>query len=286
MKRNDSDAWSRAMCIRITLITVALMSIGALTSHASAPTVSARTAAAPTQPPFSTATKTITFSNYDWQVRSGTGGPGPNTWDDTNAWVDTQGALHLKITHVVSAWHNVEINTTDRLGFGTYQFDVTGPIDQLDPNVVLGLFNYPTPDVGPDGTNEIDVEFARWGASSHPNGNYTVWPAQAGIQRTSKTFTFTLTGITTTTHQFTWTPQYIAFQSAEGSARDQATPFANWSFQPAAFDHDIPQQAEPVHMNLWLFQGAAPTNGQEVEIIITRFAFTPLVRVYLPIVLK
>jgi len=264
---------------------VALVSIGALTSQAAFPTVSARTAAAGLDPLLSPSTKTISFSNHIWQVRSGTGGPGPNIWDDTNAWIDTQGALHLKITHVASAWHSVEINTTDRLGFGTYQFDVTGSIDQLDPNVVLGLFNYPTPDIGPDETNEIDVEFARWGASSHPNGNYTVWPAQTGILRTSKTFTFTLTGITTTTHQFTWTTQYIAFQSAEGSASDQAAPFAQWSFQPVAFDQDIPQQAEPVHMNLWLYQGAAPTNGQGVEIVVTRFAFTPLMRLYLPIVL-
>ncbi len=276
---------NRTILIGIILITVALVSIGALASHTSGPTVSARTVAAPTKLPLSTATKTITFSNYDWQVRSGTGGPGPNIWDDANAWVDTNGFLHLKITHVANTWHSVELNTQDRLGFGTYQFDVTGPIDQLDPNVVLGLFNYPPPDVGPDGTNEIDIEFARWGAASHPNGNYTVWPAQVGLQRASKTFEFTLTVITTT-HQFSWTSQYVAFRSARGLASDKAPPFADWVYEPAASNQYIPQQAMPVRVNLWLFQGAAPTNGQEVEIIITRFAFTPLVFVYLPISLK
>ena len=57
------------------------------------------------------------------------------------------------------------------LGFGRYQFQVIGRIDQLDPNVVLGLFKYPTPDVGPDGTNEIDIEFAQWGRATANNAD-------------------------------------------------------------------------------------------------------------------
>jgi hypothetical protein len=31
----------------------------------------------------------------------------------------------------------------------------------------------------------------------------------------------------------------------------------------------------PVHINLWLFKGLAPKNGQEVEVIIHGFKFTP-----------
>ncbi len=31
----------------------------------------------------------------------------------------------------------------------------------------------------------------------------------------------------------------------------------------------------PVHMNLWLYQGAAPANAVAVEIIIHAFKFTP-----------
>lgn len=32
----------------------------------------------------------------------------------------------------------------------------------------------------------------------------------------------------------------------------------------------------PVHMNLWLVNGQAPTNGQEVEIVIRKFTYTPM----------
>jgi hypothetical protein len=31
----------------------------------------------------------------------------------------------------------------------------------------------------------------------------------------------------------------------------------------------------PIHINLWLFQGKAPKNGQEIEVIIHQFKFTP-----------
>ena len=48
-------------------------------------------------------------------------------------------------------------------GFLAALSQVNGRLDQLDDNVTLGLFSYPTGDVGPDGTHEIDLEFARWG---------------------------------------------------------------------------------------------------------------------------
>lgn len=109
--------------------------------------------------------RTLKFSGYEWEVRSaGLQGPGPNRWDPENVSVDSKGQLHLKITKVADEWRCAELTLKKRLGFGRYQFQVIGRIDQLDRNIVLGLFNYPTPDVGKEGTNEIDIEFARWAA--------------------------------------------------------------------------------------------------------------------------
>jgi hypothetical protein len=31
----------------------------------------------------------------------------------------------------------------------------------------------------------------------------------------------------------------------------------------------------PLHMNFWLFQGQAPSDGLEAEIVVTEFTFTP-----------
>ena len=218
----------------------------------------------------------IQFSGYEWEIRdSGLSGPGPNLWDRKNVWLDENGDLHLRITHAADGWHCAEVTMTQRLGFGTYQFQVSGRIDQLDRNVVLGLFNYPTEDVGPDATNEIDIEFARWGDPNADNGGYTIWPAQPGRSQNSKTFTFALSG-DYTTHRFMWQSDHIFFQSLHGHREDDENLIADWQYEPQNPAQYISQQPMPVHINLWLFQGQAPADGQEVEIVIHRFTFTPL----------
>lgn len=220
------------------------------------------------------AQRIISFSGYQWIVRGGTGGPGPNNWRKSNVWVDGNGHLHMKVSRVDNQWYCAEIWTVDRLGFGTYQFQVTGRIDRLDRNVVLGLFNYPTADVGEDGTNEIDIEIARWGTAGNPNGNYTVWPTDVSLSRESFNFPFTLTGVNST-HRFTWSGSQIYFQSLYGLRDDNTNQFAEWLYAPADAASYIPQQAMPVHINLWLVRGLKPSNLREVEIVIKNFKYTP-----------
>ena len=120
-----------------------------------------------------------------------------------------------------------------RLGFGTYEFKVTGPIDQFDKNVVLGLFDYPTADVGPDGTNEIDIEFSRWGNAANPIGNYTVWPAVAGYEPETLVFSFKLTD-DRTTQRFVWTPTGVVFHSLRGFTSGNTPVFGQWTDRPAS----------------------------------------------------
>ena len=111
----------------------------------------------------------ILFSGYTWQVRSGTGGPGPNTFTSDNVALDTNGYLHLRIAHIHNQWTTSEVFTDDAFGFGTYEFQIIGHPELMDDNLVLGLFNYPTAD--PDTTNEIDIEFATWGGQQSEHGN-------------------------------------------------------------------------------------------------------------------
>lgn len=218
---------------------------------------------------------TLHFSGYDWTVKSGNDlGPGPCNWSESNVWVDADGDLHLKISNADGAWSCAEIESVKRLGFGEYQFWVVGAIDKLDPNVVLGLFDYPTPDVGKDGTNEIDIELARWGHPEWPNLNYTIWPAQAGLAPGGKTYSFSLNG-TFTTQRFTWRRGSILFRSLNGHRNDNQFPIAKWTYAPAQAARHIPQKPLPVHLNLWLFDGHPPTDGQEVEIVIRSFTYRP-----------
>jgi hypothetical protein len=219
--------------------------------------------------------QTLTFSGHEWEVKSGSAlGPGPNAWEPANVWVDSKGWLHLKIARKDGKWTCAEVGTTKRFGFGTYEFQLVGRIDQLDRNVVLGLFNYPPRDVGTDATHEIDIEFARWGLENAPNGNYTVWPARKEAKQTSETFRFTLTD-PNTTHRFHWQPQSLLFESLRGRGTKRTDLFQRWRFEPADFADRISQQPMPVLLNLWLFRGNAPTDGKEVEIILRRFQFTP-----------
>lgn len=227
------------------------------------------------QPAATAQKQTLTFSGYEWQIKSGSAlGPGPNAWEPSHVWVDAKGALHLKIAQKNGKWACAEVSTTRRFGFGTYEFEIVGRIDQLDRNVVLGLFNYPTRDVGTDATHEIDIEFARWGREDAPNGNYTVWPAKKEAKQTSETFRFTLKA-PETTHRFVWKTDSLLFESLRGRGEKPSDVFQRWRFAPADFVERISQQPMPILLNLWLFRGNGPTDGKEVEIVVRRFRFTP-----------
>ena len=220
------------------------------------------------------AAKTIHFGGYDWAVRSGHGGPGPNTWDESNVWLDTSGGLHLKISHRDGRWACAEVTMQRRLGFGRYEFQVEGRVDQFDDNIVLGLFNYPTADVGSDTTHEIDIEFARWGNAKEPMGNFTVWPVQKATKPASKTFNFSLRG-NESTHRFNWKSTNVLYQTFQGLRDEDHGEIIRWDFAPEDPLKRLSQQSMPVHLNLWLFKGLPPRHLKEVEMVIRGFRLTP-----------
>lgn len=227
-------------------------------------------------PPNLPVVTSLNFSGYTWDVRpSGVGGPGPNNWRSANVWVDANGLLHLKLSYQNGKWYAAELTSRRFFGFGRYQFQVIGRMDQFDRNIVLGLFNYPTPALGPDGTNEIDIEYSRWGDPVYPVGSFTVWPAVTGLSRRSHAFNLNQIG-PHTTQRFTWTSKSIFFQALHGFTENNTGLAAAWTYQPVSYLKWIAQQAMPVHINLWLLQGLAPVNGKEVEIIIKSFKFTPV----------
>ena len=221
--------------------------------------------------------KTITFADRTWTVRpSGDGDPGPkgyiNHWSENNAWVDSSGQLHLKISKANGKWYCAEIFSNEKLGFGQYQWYVIGRLDKLHPNVVLGLFPY----LGPDERNEIDIEMSKWGKVNNNMGKFTVWPAKTGLSRNGHSFSFTLNGDNTTL-RFNWQRTSIFFQMLNGHRTDNNYEIAKgkWNYSPVKYLDYIPQRPMPVRMNLWLFKGAppcdVPSDCKEVEIIIKRF---------------
>jgi hypothetical protein len=225
---------------------------------------------------------TIMWNGLVWNVKSGTGkDPGFNSWSPDNVFVDASGDLHLALTNVGGTWNCAEAWTDVAFGFGTFQWQLATAVDNLDPNVVLGLFVYGPPALGPDGTHEIDIEYARFGSATADIGRWTIFPNVKStpplLGRSS--YALSLGGAPATTSRFTWAPSNIAFATLGGfqPAGSSANTIHSWTFQPIDPGTTISQSPMPLHMNLWLNHGLPPTNGQNVEIVIHSFSFTPTV---------
>lgn len=213
------------------------------------------------------AARTIDFSGISWQVRSNAvpRGPGPNRFSDSaeNVWVDSEGRLHLRITHAGEVWSCAEVTSAEPFSYGTYRWVLDTPVHDLDPNVVLGLFSYSSD------TNEVDIEFARWGNTRAANAQYVIQPSP-GVPRGLSSWN--IAAESPSTHSFTWAPydrearpDNVAYASL-GSA-GQPLQSARLS-QPVA-----PAASQRIHINLWLDRGRPPQ--REVEIIIRKFEFIP-----------
>jgi hypothetical protein len=217
----------------------------------------------------------LMWKGRTWHVTSG-GMAGVCDGDPANVSVDASGFLHFKITNNGGKWTASEIFTTDALGFGTYQWQVDGPVDTYDPNVVLGLYPYgPAAGIGKDGTNEIDIEYSRWGHADGPNGDWTNYPA-SGTTIGETSYTFSLGGATLSTSRFRWTPTSIQDFLMSGLEPVDGTTnlIKTWTYAPPNPTVNIPQQALPLGMNLWCFD-APPSDGKDVEIVIRDFTFVP-----------
>jgi len=134
-------------------------------------------------------------------------------------------------------------------------------VDNLDRNVVLGLFTWS--DDPAFAHRELDVEFSRWGDPGNQNAQYVVQPftSPGNIFRFDEP-----TGLATSTHLFSWSAGSVTFES-EGTQG----PFAEHVFTAG-----VPQPGgEVVHVNLWLNRRRGPTDGQPVEVVLRQFEFTP-----------
>jgi len=198
----------------------------------------------------------IDWAGLTWQVRAGAGNPcASGLWNEKGAWTDSNGWLHLKLARQPSGeFACVEVTATGRFGFGDYAFEVEGPIGAIDKNVVLGLFLYPPRDVGPDGTNEIDIEIARWGLQDAPQVHYTAWYRSRKGSRSARTQV--PDDLTRATFGMTWRHELVRWESSLPRA------------VPAGFDGDLADQPQMLKINLWLFRSLRPSDGREVEFVI------------------
>jgi hypothetical protein len=218
--------------------------------------------------------KTISFAGQDWFVKAAEwpADPGPCYYSDRpeDVWVDAAGHLHLKIANHSGRWYCTEVFTTQPSGYGDYIYRLASPVDLLDQNAVLGLFTWDDTDSA-YAHREIDIEMSRWGLAAGPNAQYVVSPWNSVGHR----YQFNLAlPEAESVHAFTWRADSVAFGSYRGNQWPPAldSELQTWTYTGA----DLPPAGQGnARINLWLFNGAAPSDGQEIEVIVTAFNFVP-----------
>ena len=210
-------------------------------------------------------TRIINFSGFEWVVRTSGDqfvGPGPNLFSDSkeNVWVDDQGRLHLKIVEKGGNWFCSGITLRKNYGHNKYVFYVSSRVDQLDPNVVAGLFTYKNDE------EEIDIEFSRWSDPDNEDSQFAVQPSY--LTGNKVRYDLDLNG-PLSTHWFNWQESFIEFGSYRGHTLEpeEEDIIHEWRYSG---DNIPPDVDERLKINLWLFRGTAPSNLQEAEMVIDR----------------
>jgi hypothetical protein len=203
----------------------------------------------------------LKWMGHDWTVTNG-GMAGVARGRPSNVQVDSNGHLHLMITRTGTKVTAGELFSDDRMGFGTYQWEIQGPVDRMDPHAVLGLFPYgPEDGIGVDGENEIDIEFSKWGntlCGGGCNADFTIYPSTGnlGVGPTEEDFNVNLGGGELVTARMTWSSTSITETVMSGLQPLGTTRnvLQTWTFAPSDYTVRIPQQPAPVGMNLWCFR--------------------------------
>jgi hypothetical protein len=253
----------------------------------------------PSTTPLPAYQSTISFSGMTWNVRKNDvlQGPGPNIFSQSsqNVWVDGSGYLHLKIRKDGDKWTCAEIESANKFGYGTYIFKVRSNVADINKNVVAGFFSWDNTSFQSQANSEVDIEFAKWGNSGAYTYTSSVQPVKFDnpdvyLERTSQPAMDVSKLRSASTHAFTWSPTNITWKSYEGSSYPGSNMIATWQYNNAnqpRIKYESGNQSAPVvipapgndtrvHINLWLFNGMAPSDGNEVELVVEGFQYIPL----------
>jgi hypothetical protein len=211
----------------------------------------------------------FSFAGLTWERKSGCGGPGPNCWSAANATLVAGEGLHLRLTRAQGRWYTAEIRTTAPAPCGTYSFYIVGRTDLLDPNVVFGVFLYDDAagDLGDPCPDELDLESSRFGDPTAPNGHFVTYATGVCGPSDLDDFTYGLGG-TYTTHQLDWAPGSVSFRLMHGHRQAPDGPGQVIGERSFVSPLVPPAGGMRLHVNLWAFAGNAPTDQQEVDVVI------------------
>lgn len=211
---------------------------------------------------------TLSFGGLDWYVKDAPVQvyPGPQFFIKDNAYVDSQGQLHLRITPCGGSWCAAEIYTQQTVGYGTYTFTINSELDNLDPNLALGLFSWDA-QAGDQYNREWDLEFSRWGnPSATANAQYVVQPYDGpyNIQH------FQMSPATPSTHVVSWGSSQVGFSSSTSIGN-----LISWWTYPGPIA-SVPTPGDVhLHLNYYVAAGTSPSVPVTQEVVISGFQYAP-----------
>jgi hypothetical protein len=210
----------------------------------------------------------IHFSGYDWNVRTIAGDRGGlnNPYDPDNVWVDSSGAMHLRIKKKNGRWTCAEVELSRSLGYGTYVM-VVRDVSRLEPAVVLSLNTFD--DWGGDQHyRELDVEISRWGdAKSKNNAQYGIQPFY--VPGNVAPF---VAPLGTLTHSMHWEFGRATFQTVRGNSIRAGAPV----IAEHAFTAGVPSSGKERFQFLFYVIASEkyPVQGDN-EVVIEKFEYLP-----------
>jgi hypothetical protein len=210
--------------------------------------------------------KTLQFSGYEWRIRDAPSSRGGmNNYDANNAFTDSSGALHLRISKRSNDWTCAEVTLTRSLGYGTYSF-VMRDVSHLDPAAVFTIFTWDYSGANKN-NGEMDVELSRWGDPTIKNAQYVIQP----FYIPENAFRFEVpAGVLT--QSFRWEPGHVLFRTLRGpDPSSKAAPVAEHAFSSVVPAH----VAESVRMNLYVFRNTKKALSNETEVVVDKFEYLP-----------
>lgn len=216
---------------------------------------------------------TINFGGYTWYVRTSDDleDPGPNRWNNSNdsVWVDNNGNLHMKIRKVGDKWYSSEVDMQKSLGYGRYVFMTESNVDKYDTNIIPAMFLYNFQ----NDNSELDIEYGNWSGETINNALFTAQPVTSESQ-----YSFNISSVNGNyfSNIIDWNSHRVVFQVIDGHyiyPPSQDFIEGEWTYMGS----HIPKtkDGQIAIINFWLYNGAAPSNGQDAELIIANFTFIP-----------
>ncbi|CAN5599194.1 hypothetical protein BH10ACI4_BH10ACI4_18840 [soil metagenome] len=211
------------------------------------------------------ATKTLRFNGFDWQVRTINGDYGgrTNEYSSENVFLDEAGALHMRITRDAGGWVCSEVHSVRSLGYGDYRLQAED-VGQLEPAIMFSMFTFLAQPTDGD-YREMDIHITRRGEPTNKNAEFVVAPYFVPVD-----FYYFDVPAGPLALQLKWFPERAEF-SASRPQKTKESPLEFWSFNTGVPKADGAQ----IYINLCNYGNARIPPTHNAEVVVKSFDFFP-----------